>query len=113
MPETRPGRLVMLAGPSGVGKSPLSHALARFYPELSASLQPLVLCNSRAPRPGEVDGVDYHFRSRETIEALRADARYAVLEVRGDLQALDLEQLAADLARGHVFFEGNPFVGGA
>ena len=105
------GRLVVLAGPSCVGKSPLSKALARLYPELGAGLQPLVLYNSRAPRPGEQDGVDYHFRTREEIEALRGQERYAVLDVRGDLQALDLEELGASLARGDVFFEGNPFVG--
>jgi guanylate kinase len=105
------GRLVILAGPSCVGKSPLSHALARFYPDLWTGLQPLVLYNDRAPRPGEQDGVDYHFRSREAIEALRGQERYAVLEVRGDLQALDLPELAESLAQGDVFFEGNPFVG--
>lgn len=107
----RQGRLVVLAGPSCVGKSPLTHALARLYPELWAGLQPLVLYNSREPRPGEQDGIDYYFRSREQIEALRGQERYAVLDVRGDLQALDLEELRRSLTRGDVFFEGNPFVG--
>ncbi len=105
------GRLVILAGPSCVGKSPLARALKRFYPELAAALEPLVLYNSRAPRPGEQSGVDYHFRTRAQVEALRADSRYAVLDVRGDLQALDLEDLAAVLRSGDALFEGNPFVG--
>ena len=65
-------RLVILSGPSCVGKSPLDKALARFYPELRQALRKLVLYNSRSPRPGEVDGVDYHFRTRSQIEALRA-----------------------------------------
>ena len=106
------GRLVILSGPSCVGKSPLDKALGRFYPELRRRLQPLVLYNSRDPRPGEMDGVDYHFRTRAQVEALRQEEeRYVVLDVRGDLQALDLEDLAARLAQGDVFFEGNPFVG--
>jgi guanylate kinase len=72
-----------------------------------------VLYNDRAPRPGEADGVDYHFRSRAHIEGLRDDPRFAVLEVRGDLQALDLVGLQSQLAGGDAFFEGNPFVGQA
>jgi guanylate kinase len=104
-------RLVILSGPSGVGKSPLEKALARIYPDLSSRLRKLVLFNSRAPRPGERDGVDYHFRPREVLKAFEGDARYAVLDVRGDLQALDLPALEDALRHSDVFFEGNPFVG--
>lgn len=107
------GRLVILSGPSCVGKSPLDRALGRFYPELRNRLQKLVLFNSRAPRPGELDGVDYHFRQRSQIEALAADSRYAVMDVRGDLQGLDVEDLRRLLELGNAFFEGNPYVGRA
>ena len=93
------GRLVILSGPSGVGKSPLKRAMARFYPQVWNRLRKPVLFNSRAPRPGEVDGEDYHFRTRNQIEALKANPRYAVLDVRGDLQALDVEELQALLER--------------
>jgi guanylate kinase len=105
------GRLVILSGPSCVGKSPLDRALARCYPALRQRLHKLVLYNSRAPRPGERDGVDYHFRARPQIEALRPDTRFALLDVRGDLQALNLPELTALLEHGDAFFEGNPFVG--
>ena len=107
------GRLVILSGPSCVGKSPLDRALGRFYPELRNRLRKLVLFNSRAPRPGEIDGVDYHFRRRSQIESLRAESRYAVMDVRGDLQAVDVEGLRLLLEQADAFFEGNPFVGGA
>jgi guanylate kinase len=104
------GRFVILSGPSCVGKGPLHTALARWYPELEAKLEKLILYNSRAPRPGEKDGVDYHFRSREEISALRGQG-FIVLDVRGDLQALDLQDLQ-DILAGEKdgFFEGNPYV---
>jgi guanylate kinase len=106
------GRLVVLAGPSCVGKSPLAKALARCFPELSRRLRPVVLYNSRAPRPGELDGIDYHFRSRQRVEALGGEPdRYVVMDVRGDLQALDLRELEDLLAESDAFFEGNPFIG--
>jgi guanylate kinase len=107
------GRLVILSGPSCVGKSPLFRALGKFYPELAERLRKLVLVNSRGPRPGEVDGVDYHFRTRDQVEALRSDSQYAVLDVRSDLQAVNVVELESFLARGDVLFEGNPYVGRA
>jgi len=110
---SRPGRLVILSGPSCVGKSPLERALAQLHPEHHRRLQPLVLYNSRDPRPGEIDGVHYHFRRRGVIEQLGTDPRHVVLDVRGDLQALDLDELGGRLGAGDVFFEGNPFVGRA
>jgi len=104
-------RLIIVAGPSCVGKSPLDRALKRFYPGLRDPMQPLVLYNSREPRPGEQDGIDYHFRKRESIRELEKDDRYIVMDVRGDLQALDLQTLNDQLGRSEVFFEGNPFIG--
>ena len=112
--QTKPkGKLVVLSGPSCVGKSPLAKAIVRFHPELKARLTPVVLYNSRPPRPGEVDGADYHFRQREEIEDLGKQKRCLVFEVRGDTQGLDLGDLKAKLKKGDVFFEGNPFVGRA
>ena len=105
------GRLVILSGPSCVGKSPLKRALARFHPQVWSRLTKLVLYNSRAPRPGEVDREDYHFRTPHQIEAMRSDPRYAVLDVRGDLQAVNVEELQALVETSDAFFEGNPFVG--
>lgn len=51
------GRLVVLAGPSGVGKSTVVAALRRELPRLHFS----VSATTRAPRPDEVEGRDYHF----------------------------------------------------
>ena len=84
------GRFIILSGPSCVGKGPLHSTFSKFYPELAASLQKLVLYNCRSPRPAEIDGKDYRFRSREEIEAFRKKENFVVLDVRGDLQAADL-----------------------
>ena len=51
------GRLVVLAGPSGVGKSSVVRELRALLPDLFFS----VSATTRSPRAGEVDGVDYHF----------------------------------------------------
>ncbi len=104
------GRFVILTGPSCVGKGPLCEALGKFYPEAWAKLREFILYNDRAPRPGERDGVDYHFRPRAEIERMRGKKDVLVMEVRGDLQAADLGELRRLLAGGDAFFEGNPFV---
>lgn len=105
------GRFIILSGPSCVGKGPLHSAFSKFYPEQAASLRKLVLYNCRAPRPGEIDGKDYWFRSRAEIEAFRKKENFIVLDVRGDLQAVDLNDVDRNLAAADLFFEGNPFVG--
>jgi guanylate kinase len=104
-------RLIIFSGPSCVGKSPLARALARHYPDLSARFKTVVLYNSRSPRPGENDGIDYYFRTREEIETFREKKNYVVMDVRGDLQAMDLTELNELLSAGDLLFEGNPFVG--
>jgi len=107
------GKLVILSGPSCVGKGPLHAALVRHHPALASRFGKLVLYNSRAPRPGEKAGVDYHFRSRREIQRLRRKG-FALFEVRGDLQAVDLKDLGRRLKAGEdLFFEGNPFVADA
>jgi guanylate kinase len=63
------GRLVVLAGPSGVGKSTVVTALRPRLPSLYFS----VSVTTRAPRPGEVDGRDYHFVSDAEFDRMIAD----------------------------------------
>ena len=77
------GRLLVLAGPSGVGKSHVVAGLREALPELLFS----VSATTRPPRPGEVDGRDYHFVTRERFDALieRGDL-LEWAEVHGGLQ---------------------------
>src|SRR5690606_17422850 len=97
----------LVSGPSCVGKSPLKQALDHEFPELARTFRVPVLFHSRSPRPGERDGVDYHFRSREEITELGRNGRYLVFDVRGELQAIDLAGFAELLGTGDVFYEGN------
>lgn len=103
--------LVILSGPSCIGKTPLLKALRRFYPTVAANLRPLVLYNDRSPRPGEADGTAYHFRPRHYIEELDGKHGYVVLPVRRDLQALEIAQVLQALDEGlNPVFEGNAYI---
>jgi guanylate kinase len=59
-----PGRLIVLTGPSGVGKGTLLKALFQAHPELYLSIS----ATTRAPREGEIEGVNYYFFDRPQFE---------------------------------------------
>lgn len=61
-----PGRLVVLTGPSGVGKGTVVKCLQQNHPELHFS----VSVTTRPPRPGEQEGINYYFLSQETFKDL-------------------------------------------
>lgn len=61
----RKGTLLVLSGSSGVGKSTVIARVLEERPDVYFS----VSCTTRAPRPGEVDGVNYYFISREEFQA--------------------------------------------
>ncbi|HZC94061.1 MAG TPA: guanylate kinase [Mycobacterium sp.] len=63
------GRVVVLSGPSAVGKSTLVRCLRERIPDLHFS----VSATTRAPRPDEVDGVDYHFVTADRFQQLIDD----------------------------------------
>jgi guanylate kinase len=85
--------------------------LRKFYPDLAGRLQQIILYNSRDPRPGEQEGVDYYFRSRSNIEELATKPGFTSAIVRGDLQAIEVASIRAILNQGQdAFFEGNPFI---
>ena len=63
-----PTRLTVLSGPSGVGKGTVVARLREVVPQIWVS----VSCTTRAPRPGEVDGVQYHFVTRDEFDRMVA-----------------------------------------
>jgi guanylate kinase len=62
MSATKHGKLVVLSGPSGVGKSTV---VPRVMERLAGRLERSISATTRAPRPGEQEGVDYHFLEPE------------------------------------------------
>ena len=64
-----PARLTVLSGPAGVGKGTVVAALRRIDPDFWVS----VSCTTRAPRPGETDGVEYYFVDRAEFDRMIAD----------------------------------------
>ncbi|MEK7206618.1 MAG: guanylate kinase [Pseudomonadota bacterium] len=66
------GKLFILSAPSGAGKSSLAKALIEILPDLGVS----VSHTTRAPRPGEQNGVHYFFVSRSEFDAMVAAGRF-------------------------------------
>jgi len=67
-----PGFLYVVCGPSGVGKTSLVRALVARRPTLALS----VSFTTRPPRPGEQDGVAYHFVSTQRFAAMQAGGEF-------------------------------------
>ena len=92
-------RLLIVSGPSGVGKGTL---LKRVFAESERPLVMSVSATTRKPRPGEVDGVHYHFLSEEDFEKRRRKGEFLeCFEVfgkgvwYGTLKQTVLDELAA------------------
>ena len=69
MSDARPSRLIVLAGPTAVGKGSVAADIREHHPEVWIS----VSATTRAPRPGEEDGVHYWFVSDEEFDRMVAD----------------------------------------
>lgn len=63
----RRGLMLVISSPSGAGKTTLSRKLVADHPELELSIS----MTTRAPRPGEEDGREYHFVDKDAFDALR------------------------------------------
>ncbi len=104
------GRLIILAGPSCSGKTPLIKAFRIHYPEEAARLQQIVPYTTRSPRAGELDGRDYHFIDSADFSSLSRKASIIGIRVRGDRQAVDTGRIEKKLRKGPVLYEGNTFL---
>ena len=63
--NSRRGLLLVISSPSGAGKTSLSRRLAEHHPELRLSIS----ATTRDPRPGEIDGREYHFVTHDDFDA--------------------------------------------
>ena len=103
MSETDPYRrptyplLIVVSGPSGVGKDTL---LARLK-EKNLPFHFVVTANTRPPRPGEVEGRDYYFVSRdEFVAMIERDEMLEYADVYGDYKGVPKQQVREALASG-------------
>lgn len=93
------GLLVVIAGPSGVGKGTVHKEVRRRLPDARLS----VSLTTRPPRPGELDGVDYHFVDRARFEQAIADGELLEwTEYAGNLYGTPLRPVDEAVARGEV-----------
>lgn len=93
------GLFVLVVGPSGSGKNTLIEAARAAYPDLAFAVSP----TTRAMRPGEADGVNYHFLSREEFMR-RVDAGEFLewAEYGGNLYGTLRSEMEAIIASGRI-----------
>ncbi|MDE0835779.1 MAG: guanylate kinase [Akkermansiaceae bacterium] len=95
MPQ-RTGILLVVSGPSGSGKTTLCRRLAD-EGEVNYSIS----CTTRAPRPGEVNGLDYHFLSRDEFITKRDGGEFLEsAEVHGNLYGTLKSEVTDRLEQG-------------
>lgn len=92
------GILYILSAPSGAGKTSLVKALTDSTPQIRVS----VSHTTRAMRPGEIDGINYHFTSREAfLEMLERSAFLEHAQVFDNLYGTSQQWVEQTLAEGH------------
>lgn len=101
---TERGLLIVLSGPSGVGKGTVRKAI---FESSDNDFQYSISMTTRNMRPGEEEGVDYFFRTKEEFEALiEAGEMLEYAEYVGNYYGTPLSYVEATLAKGKdVFLE--------
>lgn len=99
--EGSPGaQLIIISGPSGVGKDSIIEAMQRRTPTHLRHY--VVTATTRARRPNELDGVSYHFLDMADYDRLRdADGLLEASEVHGNCYGTPRDQVQSALAAGH------------
>lgn len=94
--SARTGMLLVVSGPSGSGKTTLCRRLAD-----AGEARYSISCTTRSPRPGEIDGRDYHFLSREEFERRLATGDFLEhAEVHGNLYGSLKSEVLSHLEAG-------------
>ena len=95
--ESKKGRIFVISGPSGVGKGTLLRMLFERHPEISLS----VSATTRSPRPGEFDGINYFFVTREKFqELINKDGLLEWAEFAGNYYGTPVQPVEDALFRG-------------
>lgn len=91
------GNLFVISAPSGAGKTSLVRALIDANPQIDLS----VSYTTRQPRPGERDGKDYHFVSRDTFLDMAKRGEFVEsAEVYGNLYGTSQTWISQEIAKG-------------
>jgi len=89
--------LILISAPSGGGKTTLCQQLLKARPDMTRA----ITCTTREPRPGEVDGVDYHFfRAEEFLKRLHAGNFLEHATVYGNSYGILKSELLGKLREG-------------
>lgn len=92
------GKLFILSAPAGTGKTTLVHMLTHEFPTVVASIS----FTTRAPRQGEVDGIDYFFISREEFNSkIEAGEFLEHVELYGECYGTSRPWVEKQLSRGN------------
>ncbi|ANQ53232.1 guanylate kinase [Thermosipho affectus] len=92
------GTLIVVSGPSGVGKTSIISALLNKLDKVVFS----VSCTTRPPRPGEIDGVDYFFISKEKFMEMRDNGEFLEwAKVHGNLYGTPKEFVVENIKKGY------------
>ncbi|HEX5505644.1 MAG TPA: guanylate kinase [Thermomicrobiales bacterium] len=90
-------RLVVISGPSGVGKDTVIDRMRALHPEMHFA----VTATTRARRPGEIDGIHYYFYDRDEFETKLAAGEFMEsAEVYGNLYGVPRPPIRNAIARG-------------
>ena len=99
------GKLFVISGASGVGKSTVLASVMESRKDLTFS----VSATTRAPRPGETEGVSYYFVSKEQfLDMIEKDAFLEYDAHMGNYYGTPKAQLEEKLSRGHVLLDIEP-----
>ena len=99
------GKLIVISGASGVGKGTVLKQMLAIEPNMSFS----VSATTRPPRPGEVDGKDYYFVTKERFEQMIAQGAFLEYDNHAkNYYGTPREQMEQKRAKGHVLLDIEP-----
>ena len=98
MSAQQPGKLIVITGPSGVGKGTLVKLLLQRHPQLQISIS----ATTRQPRTGEREGIDYYFLSREDFDRAIAEGKLIEwTEYAGSYYGTPKDRVVEQIAAGN------------
>lgn len=96
-------QVVVIAGPSGSGKNAVISQILKRYP----NCERLVTATTRVPRPGEVDGIDYHFFTQDRFDAEMGKGNipeHRFVPALGTYYGIFIPDLERRIKEGHIVF---------